>query len=314
MLLIVSDFTILPFSKLFSDIHKPISVKLNVCPESRPGKSADTGNDISKIEVVNKWNDEHKDRFCQELYNYAQDVNVLCNELDTLENAPLVCDDIDRVVNKTCTILLDCAKVTFGSRTIQKKTKRKCNVSKPWFTNKCRYARVNFRKAKRMYKKYRNSVFKDDLILKEKTYKRTMDQAIKEHSHNMRKKLRYIKTSNPKEYWKVINTGNYNKKCESKVDLIKFFEFFKERNTDKNVNIPSYVIDEEELDILATLEANVFINEPITTEKILKCVKHLKRNKAAGSDCIYNEYIKASCDIMLPLYTKLFNAILDDII
>ena len=40
-------------------------------------------------------------------------------------------------------------------------------------------------------------------------------------------------------------------------------------------------------------------------------VNKLKNNKAVGIDRILNEFIKCSIDIMIPLYVKLFNKILD---
>lgn len=309
---LASDFVVLPFSKLLSDIHNPITVTLNVSLNNT--KSGQLFKDTSGgKEVINKWDDEGKDTFCQELSNYSQDVNSICDELANLDSTTITSNCVNETVKKIGTILLTCAKTVFGSRIVKQTTvSENCiNVPKQWFTKNCKNARMNLRKAKRMFKKYGNRIFKEDVILKEKMYKKTMDNAIKEHRHNMRKKLKQIRTKNPKEYWKVINTCNRKNKVGLKVDIIKFFEFYKELNTNRNVNIPDYVHSKEELDILSTLEANMVINAPITTEEIIKCIKQLKRNKSAGEDCIYNEYIKASCDIMLPLYTKLFNVILD---
>ena len=53
------------------------------------------------------------------------------------------------------------------------------------------------------------------------------------------------------------------------------------------------------------------INQPITESEILKKVKMLKNDKSPGSDSIVNEHIKSTIYMMLPIYTKLFNLILD---
>ena len=53
------------------------------------------------------------------------------------------------------------------------------------------------------------------------------------------------------------------------------------------------------------------MNSEITGEEILKCISKLKNNKASGDDKIVNEYIKASADLLLPLYVKLLNLIFD---
>ena len=53
------------------------------------------------------------------------------------------------------------------------------------------------------------------------------------------------------------------------------------------------------------------MNQPITESEILKNVKLLKNNKASGIDNIVNEHIKLTVYLLLPIYCKLFNVILD---
>ncbi len=53
------------------------------------------------------------------------------------------------------------------------------------------------------------------------------------------------------------------------------------------------------------------MNRAFTAEEIRHAVKKLKNSKAAGIDRITNEYIKASIDLMIPIYTYLFNIILN---
>ena len=53
------------------------------------------------------------------------------------------------------------------------------------------------------------------------------------------------------------------------------------------------------------------MNQPITESEILKNVKLLKNNKASGIDNIVNEHIKSTVYLLLPIYCKLFNVILD---
>ena len=62
-----------------------------------------------------------------------------------------------------------------------------------------------------------------------------------------------------------------------------------------------------------TINVNVEneVNQPITEAEILKSVKSLKNNKASGEDNIVNEHIKSTIHLLLPIYCKLFNIILD---
>ena len=54
-----------------------------------------------------------------------------------------------------------------------------------------------------------------------------------------------------------------------------------------------------------------FINDPITTEEIRLSVSNLTNGKACGLDNILNEHIKTSLHIMMPIYHKYFNLILN---
>ena len=56
---------------------------------------------------------------------------------------------------------------------------------------------------------------------------------------------------------------------------------------------------------------NTTINVAFTYEEISKHIKALKNNKAPGIENILNEFIKHTIDLMIPLYVKLFNKILD---
>ena len=58
-------------------------------------------------------------------------------------------------------------------------------------------------------------------------------------------------------------------------------------------------------------ETNLELNIPFTEIEILKTIKELKNNKPYGSDLLIHEYIKSTGDLMLPIYVKLFNIILN---
>ena len=51
------------------------------------------------------------------------------------------------------------------------------------------------------------------------------------------------------------------------------------------------------------------LNRIITENEIQSCINRLKHHKAPGPDNILNEYIKASADILMPIYLKIFNLI-----
>ena len=89
-------------------------------------------------------------------------------------------------------------------------------------------------------------------------------------------------------------------------DLKDFYDHF------KLLNQP--LSDESEspnFDILPDVPTNKILNSKITKEEIKCCIQKLKNGKCPGPDMILNEYIKSTSHIFLPIYDKLFNAILD---
>ena len=126
----------------------------------------------------------------------------------------------------------------------------------------------------------------------------------------MKRKIRELRTSNPKEFWKIINSKDRKKKVTN-VNLDELFDFFKDLNTDQNDDIPDHVLSDEELEMLSDIDTNAYINQPISPDEIMHCIKLLKLNKSSGIDNIVNEYIKSTANVLLPLYTKLFNIIFE---
>ena len=72
---------------------------------------------------------------------------------------------------------------------------------------------------------------------------------------------------------------------------------------DINDTVPNTDIDDN--------STNEEINSPITVDDIIEAVKILKNNNYPGNDDLLNEHLKSSLHLMLPIYLKLFNIILD---
>jgi hypothetical protein len=63
----------------------------------------------------------------------------------------------------------------------------------------------------------------------EKHYKNTLDKNSKNYRKKMREELKYLKTSDPKEYWKILNRGREKKQPD--IPMEDLFNFFKNLNT-----------------------------------------------------------------------------------
>ena len=90
-------------------------------------------------------------------------------------------------------------------------------------------------------------------------------------------RLRNLKTSNPKEFWKIINS--VDKRNTPLPPIGELHDFFKNLNSHDNDQEPFNTECHESLN-----EINEEINQQISHEEILKATKRLKNNKSPGSD------------------------------
>ena len=116
-----------------------------------------------------------------------------------------------------------------------------------------------------------------------------------------------VKTSNPKEFWKILNATD--KRTSRMPPLKELYKYFK----DLNSNTYEQTADNEPLnkENENILRINQEINLPISPDEIMSAVKMLKNNKSPGIDEVLNEHIKCTVQMLLPTYTKLFNIIFD---
>ena len=110
----------------------------------------------------------------------------------------------------------------------------------------------------------------------------------------------------PKEYWKFLKSLK-NKTSNKQPHLNEFYEHFKQIN---EINRDSAEEADTE-NVPNDPSENETLNCEIIAPEILKCIRNLKNAKSPGSDDVLNEYIKCTNHLLMPLYTLLFNVILE---
>ena len=105
---------------------------------------------------------------------------------------------------------------------------------------------------------------------------------------------------------------SHKKSSESQASLDDFYQFFESinENSEEHTDLNSDNADDN-FDETSDINVENDVNQPITESEILKNVKLLKNNKASGIDNFVNEHIKSTVYLLLPIYCKLFNVILD---
>ena len=125
----------------------------------------------------------------------------------------------------------------------------------------------------------------------------------------MSRRMKTLRKNDPKEYWKILNTGKSTLK-QPDIEFKELFNYFKDLNTLKETNEPEKKTLNIDLTITAKLNEN--INSSITKDEIFKGIKKkLKNNKAFGDDQVVNEYMKTTSYQFVDIYEKLFNLIFD---
>ena len=118
------------------------------------------------------------------------------------------------------------AKDIFGTKQLHSNKKPGKRFNKPWFTHECKSARQNYRRAKRLYKRYGGDVFKQNFYEKEKLYKKKLKSSDMYHKSNVKQRLSFLRSRNTKEYWKILNTNIVQTKKPS-VNTTDLYDFLK---------------------------------------------------------------------------------------
>lgn len=97
--------------------------------------------------------------------------------------------------------------------------------------NGCR-ARKNCTKIRRKYKLYGTSVFKSELQRAQIKYKRILNKSYKVYRNNLQRNIKALRSSNPREYWKLMNDKSSNEYND--ISAVDFYDYFKTVNANEH--------------------------------------------------------------------------------
>ena len=125
----------------------------------------------------------------------------------------------------------------------------------------------------------------------------------RKHDKEFNAKLRSLKSTNPGEYWRIMNHGRKKARVGNiEIDTYRVhFSKLSKNISDTRESVPT---DQNQT-------VNEAINEPFTIIEINKHINHLRNNKSPGVDNILNEFLKHCPEELVPVIVKLFNLILD---
>ncbi|MEW8544141.1 MAG: reverse transcriptase family protein, partial [Candidatus Thiodiazotropha sp.] len=212
---------------------------------------------------------------------------------------------MDSIVNDISSLFLDSAQTAYGkkSRPYSDKNSTIKSNSQPWYGRECMEARKEFIKAKNRYSGCKTQVNKQNMKAKGKHYRRVNHIHYRRHINNNANKIKSLKFSNPKKFWRFITR---KQKSNPDVDVDAFYQFMKNLNTSTTEDVNSF----SGLNIDETLISEE-LNECISLDEIKTNALKLVNGKSSGLDSVLNEHIKSTLHLMLPIYHKLFNIVFD---
>ena len=227
-----ADFQVHDFSTLYSDSHCPIALHLGNCSGTTPGTEIrDCAN--SKIKL-NLWNKEKKEIFTENLNrSYIADIDAKLNFLNCAEDVTV--SDINSVINDINDHFLKTCEITFGyTRNTPK------NVDKP----------PDHGSSPNAIKPEMRIIKLDDYIINikqfiiriclknlSKNYKNTMSKNVRRFQNQRAEKIRGLKSSNPEEFLRILNSDSKQKP--------KISKYFKNVNgVEINATVPNIDIDD----------------------------------------------------------------------
>jgi hypothetical protein len=120
-----------------------------------------------------------------------------------------------------------------------------------------------------------------------------------------------MKSKDPKRYWRLLNG---KKSSRVQAGMNELHDHFKHIYSVDDIDMTDDVHEMNQNIVQHCSVDNgrdLHFNRNFTTEEVQNAISMLKCGKAAGIDGIVNEYIKYSGDILIDVYVKLFNTVLN---
>ena len=146
-----------------------------------------------------------------------------------------------------------------------------------------------------------------------KKYNKLRKRKRRLYFHNLLQSLDLLQSTNPKEYWNIINSIKRESasECASNIEPNTWKKYFESLSS-----VPEK--HKEKVDLMKSMLRDFPLPPPsevlykyISSKEILSACKTLCNGKSSGSDSILNEMLKYGAFYILPCFEKLFNFVLN---
>ena len=308
---LVENFQVDNFDNTISDKHNVIRVYLNTCTtfknEEEDGNITCTFNEDHSETVRIVWDNSLCGQFSRKFDEDA--ISEISCKIDSL-HSELSQSSMDCLFDSIKAVYIDAAAqvniLKKTNRNVKGHCKPRISNNKPWFDDNCRKLRLQYLKLKNKNKSHQSRELKIELENMKRSYKKALKNAQNRYFKDIHTSLRALKTTNPKEYWNVLNPSGKKKSEKCLIDIGLFHDHFKSLNDKPDSSENDNIVNQNNV----STEAGEF-DTPISEEEVISQIKRMKNNKSPGVDLIVNECLKNSSDSLIKMITKLFSLVFE---
>ena len=197
-----------------------------------------------------------------------QEVLKITNSIDESRLTKQDLDDLAQQITKIfqetgCDAGVMNAMPNSNGTSTNTKIKGRKAPKKPWFNPDCEHKRKSFYRAKNKLKSVGSAENKIALQRESNIFKKTLKNAKQPHQKEIHERLINLKTSDPKNYWKILNEACGKKTDTLQVTIQAFEEHFRGLNHQQNENVIHNTDSNEDM---STGELNnSFLDRPFTS-------------------------------------------------
>ena len=305
----VINFKVDIFDKCLSDVHTPLCLTMRTEAQIIPKNTATFATpNTGESKVIKNYKCRWKPGIEQDFKsNFSvESIENLSNNIQNTDVSDITTEKINSLTSELSDLFIKTAQSVGLCKETSNKSRNytRKHPNKPWFNNECEAKRKEYFECKNKLKEAKTRSQKRScrkaLDLKFKEYKQFLTNRQFKYRIEIQEKL---KNSNPRDYWKLINSATTSSKKEGDISLDSFMEHFK-----KLSEAPPSENNFDPREIKHSISED--LNSDFTFEFVKKVIKKLKNNKACGVDNVSNEFLKNCPDTVIAVIVDIFNLVL----
>ena len=288
----IDNFLLLPLNEL-SDHSKIVTIfkapSLKDASQSDDYKWKPRG-------IHYKWDANNAQNFIKTLTASTEEIKEISQRIE----AGLVHSTGEKIQQ----LFINAAKISLKNKIrISRKIGRKGKKTKKWFDNDCKQTQHQVRKlGKQKHSSPEDSLLREKYHEKLKEYKRTCKSKKYFYTQDSLNQINSA-LDDPSSFWKMWKQFDDSDTERTKLEIPgeKLFSHYSQLHSQhQNDDVP-------EPEPFNKTTTSTKLNTHFSKKEFMLVIKNLKNNKSEGYDCISNEMIKNSPDIILDLIYKFMN-------